>query len=234
MGEWHKTTSFCSQSLTSLGNFILIVITSLGKFVWLLLPIKLCNHHYFSSFSFRQGCRLFDQTLLKCLHGVLLLSLAFRCINMLLVLMLMLMLMLMSTIQGGVWKGREEVASLRPKGKEFLREEGRGPIVEAQYKRYNHNLTMVTLIWYDDDWEWMTMMITMIGSAWRWWLWWLRMDDNDGYDDDYDDWEWMTSTELGEGGSGQKAFMLLPTKMSHHLLSSSSSSSSVHAPSTLH
>ena len=33
MGEWHKTTSFCSQSLTSLGNFILIVITSLGKFV---------------------------------------------------------------------------------------------------------------------------------------------------------------------------------------------------------
>ena len=49
-------------------------------------------------------------------------------------------------LQGGVWKGREEVASLRPKGKEFLREEGRGPIVEAQYKRYNHNLTMVTLI----------------------------------------------------------------------------------------
>jgi len=39
-------------------------------------------------------------------------------------------------IQGGVWKGREEVASLRPKGKEFLREEGRGPIVEAQYKRW--------------------------------------------------------------------------------------------------
>ena len=42
-----------------------------------------------------------------------------------------------ATMQGGVWKGREEVASLRPKGKEFLREEGRGPIVEAQYKRYH-------------------------------------------------------------------------------------------------
>jgi len=40
-------------------------------------------------------------------------------------------------IQGGIWKGREEVASLRPKGKEFLRKEGRGPVVEAQYKRWN-------------------------------------------------------------------------------------------------
>ena len=49
------------------------------------------------------------------------------------------MLMLIATMQGGVWKGREEVASLRPKGKEFLREDGRGPIVEAQYKRYNYN-----------------------------------------------------------------------------------------------
>ena len=38
--------------------------------------------------------------------------------------------------QGGIWKGREEVASLRPKGKEFLRKEGRGPVVEAQYKRW--------------------------------------------------------------------------------------------------
>ena len=75
-----------------------------------------------------------------------------------------------------------------------------------------------------NDWQCMTMMIMMIAN----------IHDNDGYDDDYDDWEWMTSTELGEGGSGQKAFMLLPTKMSHHLLSSSSSSSSVHAPSTLH
>ena len=45
---------------------------------------------------------------------------------------------LISTVksQGGIWKGREEVASLRPKGKEFLRKEGRGPIVEAQYKRW--------------------------------------------------------------------------------------------------
>ena len=38
--------------------------------------------------------------------------------------------------QGGIWKGREEVASLRPKGKEFLRKEGRGRVVEAQYKRW--------------------------------------------------------------------------------------------------
>ena len=114
--------------------------------------------------------------------------------------MLMLIVMLMCTIQGGVWKGREEVASLRPKGKEFLREEGQGPIVEAQYKRYNHKHNH-----YDDDCD-------------------HYDDDCDDCDDYDDDCEWMTSTELGEGGSGQKAFMLLPTKMSSPLLSSSSSS----------